>query len=88
MISPVDVDLMIQHAINHSRAKNGPFPTDPVRGAALLVNEASEALAEALKLTNPGGTASHRGAKGTAEALAHEAAQAAACAIQLIRTLL
>jgi len=65
----------------------GVVTTDPVRASALLINEASEVLAEALKMTNPSGQASHRGAKGTKEAMIKELAQVGNLAIQMIYNL-
>lgn len=63
----------------------GPFPTNVLRGTAILMQESGEALAEALKMTAPAGNhSSYRSAEGTTVALRYELVQSAACAIQLI----
>lgn len=67
--------------------KNGPMPQDPVRMGAIVVEEACEALAEAMVLTKPSHTASHRGATGSRSAMIHELLQCAGCAIAAAREL-
>lgn len=67
--------------------EKGELTPDPVRACAILINEASEATAEALKITNPSSVASHRKAKGTREAMYHELAQTASLALMMMRNL-
>lgn len=67
--------------------EKGELTTDPVRACAILFNEVSEATAEALKITNPTGTASHRRAKGTREAMYTELVQVASLAFMMMRNL-
>lgn len=81
------VEPRIKWEIEFALAKNGAYPSDPIRACAVVVNEASEALAEALKLSRRAGSASHRGAVGTKNALLHELAQTAACCMMAIREL-
>lgn len=72
----------LRAAMEHALDKNGPMPIiDLVRCAAITVEEACEALSEAMKLTSARGTASHQGASGTIEAMFHELMQTAGTAI-------
>jgi|SRR5437762_6558179 len=77
------VDSVITAAF-HSYGKHGPMTQDLVRASLILVEECGEAAAEVLKMTNPTGTGSHRGATGSPEALMWELAQVAATAMAII----
>jgi hypothetical protein len=74
-------------ALAHSLSKHGPITEDMLRAAGILCEEAGEVMAEALKMTNPAGTGSHRGATGTPEAMLWELAQVAATAVAIIDVL-
>lgn len=76
-MNPIDMA-----AINVARvsadAKHGILTSDPIRATLILVEEVGEVAAEALKMTNPTGAGSHRGAKGTMRAMYDELAQVGA----------
>lgn len=75
------MEPQLRFAMEHALTKNGPMPSDPVRMGSIVINEASEALCEALKMTKERPNASHRGAVGDRPSMIVELMQTAGVAI-------
>lgn len=84
--TPIPV-IAIAAEMDRSVGKYGAFPCDPMRAAAIVVEEACEALSEAMKITNPASRASHRGSVGTYDAMIRELTQTASAAILAINAM-
>lgn len=77
-ISPQIIDR-IEDELAWAELQHPNFPIDPLRRAALMCEEAGEALKEALNLT--------RGDPTRREPLRHEVVQTAAMAIKLLQAM-
>lgn len=89
MLEIVDYDMVMAlgrvfAARIQSINKHGELKTVTEREGLILCEEAGEVAAEILKMTKPGGTGSHRQAKGTPEATMFELAQVAQHAIAMM----